>query len=40
MEEKEKLVGSLMFLKNGHLRMSDGEITEFSFGHLKKESIT
>lgn len=38
-EEKEKLVGSLMFLKNGHFRMSTGEGIKSSFAPLKKHSI-
>lgn len=41
-EAKEKLVGSLMFLKNGHLRMSSSDGTQSSLGalKLKKESIS
>lgn len=38
-EAKEKLVGSLMFLKNGHFRMSTGEGIKSSFAPLKKHSI-
>lgn len=39
-DEKEKLVGSLMFLKNGHLTMSSGEGVDSSFWSLKKNSIS
>lgn len=37
-EEKEKLVGSLMFLRNGHLSISSCEGTD-SLKSLKKFSI-
>lgn len=39
-DEKEKLVGSLMFLKNGHLSMSSGEGVDSSFRSLRKNSIS
>jgi hypothetical protein len=38
-EEREKLVGSLMFLRKGHLWMSSSEGAGSSLRPLKKKSI-